>query len=50
MHSSVKQEKQRVANPETRIACVFAGCRCGAASAGIVVRPAAATAALLLLL
>ena len=32
-------------DPETRCACLFARCRCGAARAGTVVWPAAASAA-----
>jgi len=31
-----------MSDPETRIACLFARCRCGAARAGIVVAAAAA--------
>jgi len=53
-----KQEHQRIAvghdSHETRIACLFARCRCGAARADTVASPAAAaaddTAALLQLL
>ena len=40
-----KNSNAYLSDPETRIACLFARCRCDATRAGILVWPAAAAAA-----